>query len=272
VLNEAWGCTDTIFKEIVLFELPELIATGDTICEGELGSLDVIDPNPFWDYFWSSSSVYTIEDDSSPNTGSQALMTSSYDVLVTDTNTCTAAQGVEIIVINPPMVSDLITIVPVGDIVTLPVTIDTSIYIYEWTPDYIETNCLECNPAWVQALEYQTYNVVITDIRGCFVSEGDFEIDVHPETFVTLPTTFSPNGDGVNDVIYVEGWGVKELLEYRIFNRWGEMVFESNNMEIGWDGHYKGVLQNNDVYVYKVKAKTWRDELKTIEGHINLMR
>jgi hypothetical protein len=50
------------------------------------------------------------------------------------------------------------------------------------------------------------------------------------------------------------------------------MVFETNNKEIGWDGHYKGTLQNNDVYVFKVRALTWRDETQTLEGHINLMR
>ena len=87
-----------------------------------------------------------------------------------------------------------------------------------------------------------------------------------------LPTTFTPNGDGVNDVIYLQGWGIKELIEYKIFNRWGELVFETDELAVGWNGYYKGILQNNDVYVFKVMVKNWKDEEQTLEGHINLMR
>ena len=65
---------------------------------------------------------------------------------------------------------------------------------------------------------------------------------------------------------------IKEVIYFQIYNRWGELVFESNDIDYGWDGYYKGVLQNNDTYTYKATVKTWRD--KTIEsaGFINLMR
>jgi len=116
------------------------------------------------------------------------------------------------------------------------------------------------------------YLLEVTDILGCFTSGATFKVEIKPETFIKLPTTFTPNGDGVNDIIYVEGWGIKELMEFQIFNRWGEMMFESNDKAIGWDGYYKGVLQNNDVYAFKVRALTWRDETQTLEGYINLMR
>jgi gliding motility-associated-like protein len=79
-------------------------------------------------------------------------------------------------------------------------------------------------------------------------------------------------GDGVNDIIYLKGWGVKELLEYKIFNRWGEVVFETGYINVGWNGSYKSVLQNNEVYVYKVLVKNWKDEEQLLEGHIKLIR
>ena len=65
---------------------------------------------------------------------------------------------------------------------------------------------------------------------------------------------------------------VKELLEYQIYNRWGELIFETNDIEQGWDGKYKGEYQNNDIYVYKVRVLTWRDEEKALEGYIQLIR
>ncbi|HEY8402195.1 MAG TPA: T9SS type B sorting domain-containing protein [Cytophagaceae bacterium] len=68
-----------------------------------------------------------------------------------------------------------------------------------------------------------------------------------------------------------KGWGIKELLEFQIFNRWGQLIYSSTDINEGWDGKFKGVVQNSDVYVYKVKVKTWKDEIKMEEGYINLI-
>ena len=133
-------------------------------------------------------------------------------------------------------------------------------------------SCLDCAPPVVQPLEDIVYDLLVTDVLGCFETGVNFTIIIYPETFISMPTTFTPNGDGPNDVVYVEGWGIKELIEYQIYNRWGQLIFETNDIEVGWDGYYNGILQNNDVYVYKVRALTWRDQEETLEGYINLMR
>ena len=62
------------------------------------------------------------------------------------------------------------------------------------------------------------------------------------------------------------------MIEYRVFNRRGEELFLSTHMETGANDYFKGVLQNNDVYVYKLRALTWRDEIETLEGYFNLLR
>ncbi|MFB0925411.1 MAG: gliding motility-associated C-terminal domain-containing protein, partial [Vicingaceae bacterium] len=131
---------------------------------------------------------------------------------------------------------------------------------------------LDCSFPFVNPTADLAYHIVISDKQGCFTAEADYTIKVHPETFVKLPTTFTPNGDGVNDIIYLKGWGIKELMEFKIFNRWGELVFETDDIDVGWNGYYKGVLQNNDIYVYKVMVQNWKEEEQTLEGHINLMR
>lgn len=91
------------------------------------------------------------------------------------------------------------------------------------------------------------------------------------DALIGVPNAFSPNGDGVNDVIRIEGKGITEL-EFRIYNRWGEKVFETNDKTIGWDGYYKNVLQEMEVYTYSVQAKFVDGSSKQLKGNITLLR
>jgi gliding motility-associated-like protein len=108
---------------------------------------------------------------------------------------------------------------------------------------------------------------------GCFSTVNTYSIHVDPRATVDVPTAFTPNGDGTNDVIYVDGWGIRKLNYFRIFNRWGQLLFESNDIKTGWDGTYNGVPQNMETYVYQVSAETYVDkdpQLKT--GSFKLIR
>lgn len=88
---------------------------------------------------------------------------------------------------------------------------------------------------------------------------------------VDVPTGFSPNGDGINDVVYVKGYGIDKMT-FRIFNRWGEKVFESTDKAIGWDGRYKNVIQEMEVYGYTLSV-TFFDGTKTFKkGNITLLK
>jgi gliding motility-associated-like protein len=71
----------------------------------------------------------------------------------------------------------------------------------------------------------------------------------------------------------LEGWGIEKVLEFKIFNRWGELVFETTNPSIGWDGTYKGQDQMADTYTYIVSVKPYIQEAPlTKQGFINLIR
>lgn len=87
----------------------------------------------------------------------------------------------------------------------------------------------------------------------------------------SVPNGFSPNGDGQNDVFYVYGGPFKKLL-FRVYNNWGELVFESNNQAKGWDGKRNGIDQAVGVYVYTVVGITEDDEEHTISGDVTLLR
>ena len=72
---------------------------------------------------------------------------------------------------------------------------------------------------------------------------------------VFIPNTFTPNGDGVNDRFYVSARGVSSIVRLSVYNRWGELVFQSLNSQpntpgAGWDGTYKGLVLEPDVFVY----------------------
>ncbi len=86
-----------------------------------------------------------------------------------------------------------------------------------------------------------------------------------------VPSGFSPNGDGKNDVLRVLGGPYKEL-EFQIFNNWGELIFTSNSQDNGWDGTRKGVEQPVGVYVYVVKAVTPDGKEHKISGDVTLLR
>jgi gliding motility-associated-like protein len=86
-----------------------------------------------------------------------------------------------------------------------------------------------------------------------------------------VPTAFSPNGDGINDVVMVKGFGVKEMV-FRIFNRWGELVFETTKLDTPWNGVYKGKVQEMDAFAYTIQATFTDGNSITKKGNITLIQ
>ena len=97
-----------------------------------------------------------------------------------------------------------------------------------------------------------------------------FEINcAEPEIFI--PTAFTPNNDGVNDRVFVRGIYLSEI-EFEIYNRWGELVFKTTDINKGWDGTYKGKQQNTDVFNYYLKATCFDGQEFFKKGNISLIR
>lgn len=93
--------------------------------------------------------------------------------------------------------------------------------------------------------------------------------DVKP--LADLPTAFSPNGDGKNDILYVRGYGV-QTVNLRIFNRWGQQVFETNDMNIGWDGTYKNKPQEMEAYGFVLNVTFTDGSSFNKKGNVTLLR
>ena len=88
---------------------------------------------------------------------------------------------------------------------------------------------------------------------------------------VFIPNAFSPNGDGLNDVLKVYGYIIKSV-HFMIFNQWGEKVFETNTQSKGWDGMYKGKEQPSGVYIYVCRLQLTDGTVVDKKGAINLIR
>jgi gliding motility-associated-like protein len=107
---------------------------------------------------------------------------------------------------------------------------------------------------------------------GCFQVIGTVHIEVKEEYTIDVPLAFTPNGDGNNDLIHVRGWGLKQLIEFKIYNRWGQCIFETDDLHKGWDGTFQGKKQEADTYAYTVKALTYGGRVLTKNGLFNLLR
>jgi len=122
------------------------------------------------------------------------------------------------------------------------------------------------------------YNATGT-YNACLVTYNNFgctDTACHPVQaivipIVDVPNAFTPNGDGVNDLVTVKGFGIQKM-DWRIFNRWGTPVFRTGNISQGWDGRYKGLLQPQEVYVYVLDITFTDGTTYRKKGDITLLR
>ena len=101
-------------------------------------------------------------------------------------------------------------------------------------------------------------------------SHSDF-IKVIKNSFISRPQAFTPNGDGLNDTLEFSGTYI-EMFQIKIFNRWGELMFESDSMDTGWDGTYKGKLLPGGTYTYRVKLTDLAQRKWEVNGLVALIR
>lgn len=121
--------------------------------------------------------------------------------------------------------------------------------------------------------EVLSYTVYMTDSLQCFVDiEHTIDFEVRSNTKLGMPTAFSPNGDGLNDIAYARGWALVEFTEMKIYNRWGQVVFETTDIEQGWDGTFNGKMQKADTYAYVIKGKDASNQDMIAKGFISLIK
>lgn len=133
-----------------------------------------------------------------------------------------------------------------------------------------EIACRDCPNSQVFAKHRSCYVIETVNDYGC-KAKDDMCIDVTKDFGIYIPNVFSPNGDGMNDVFLALGYNISDF-NIEIFDRWGENIFSSKDITIGWKGTFKNAPCENSVYVYKVTYKGLDGIKYTKTGHVTLNR
>ncbi len=277
VIDDANGC-DTILTGTISSpaEINIQLTPVEPLCADQgNGSITttVTGGTPNYSFSWSGTGGFT-STQQNPQVG-----TGSYTVTVADANNCssTASTGVNapqpftvtVIGVNPNCIGDS------SGVVTASTNGGTAPLTYVWSSSPLHTS------AYVENASRGFYSVTVTDDNGC-TSTGQAFLDdpivdpqsCKPDKFVVLvPTAFTPNGDNVNDRLVAIMRNVQKL-DFKVFNRWGETVYENPNMlpGDGWDGVFRGREQPVGTYIFVYNVTYINGVKATDKGSATLIR
>ena len=153
----------------------------------------------------------------------------------------------------------------IGD--TLLIQLPEDYSYYQW---FDQNNDSISNSSVLSIYQAGDYYVYVEDQNGCFDYSNSVTVDEVPRTELYVPNTFTPNADLHNEVFTVYGKNIKEY-SLKIFNRWGDLLFESNDIQKHWDGYFKGRKVDENKYLYYIEIIGEDDVLFTKSGIINLI-
>lgn len=201
-----------------------------------------------------------------------------YSLLIENQYGCEYTDTIQVNVIDLEMLvavsSDMDTINR-GELVQINTT-ENPAWEYTWTPcDETIADCQIANPLVAPEIT-TTYYIEIEDASFGCIHRDSITIFVLEESrceepYVFVPKGFTPNGDGLNDQLFVRGNYIEEI-HFVIFNRWGEKVFETKDISEGWDGRVNGKIVPPDVFGYYVELKCFGGEEYLMKGNVTLIR
>lgn len=252
IVGNALGCLDTAETSFNVNPLPEFSITGDSsICAGNDIATLKVDQQPNWTINWGPAALidnpgqFTVTTSPGTSTLITATVTDGYGCSAQQSFPITVRQGAK--VFGYPLVDSIF----LGQSLQLYVNGSNDLK-YNWTPSS-HISCTDCSNPLVSPHEKTIYNCEVTG--GCTDTTLSYVVNVIIDFYLDLPDAFSPNGDGNNDVFITNHHNISEI-DFRIFNRWGNLLFETNNLEEGWNGKSGGKLQNPDTYAYIIHATT----------------
>jgi gliding motility-associated-like protein len=140
---------------------------------------------------------------------------------------------------------------------------------YTWAPGTGLSNSTIANPKTILASDHE-YKINIQTPSSCLTVDT-LLVRVY-EKRIYVPNVFTPNGDGINDRLFVNLIGVSQFHYFRIYNRYSKQVFETNNIANGWDGKFNNVLQPMDTYVWIAEYTDTRGNTIVTRGNVTLIR
>jgi gliding motility-associated-like protein len=274
--TEANGCANYTTTYVLVDSLPLITVNSASICLGQqTATLTAGGANT---YTWSPPVGL------SASTGNVVISTppatQNYTVTGTNVNGCVNKETTAVVVYTIP--------IPDFNYAHQPVSmLDPKVYFenqsngiitsYNWSFGDIYANndtSSVRNPMYTYA-DTGTYDVTLSIIsaNGCFASVVK-PVIINADYTLYVPNAFTPNGDGTNEVFKASGEGITDFKMY-IFDRWGLLIFYTDNINTGWNGHYQGkgtdVVQQ-DVYVWKIEASDFNNIPKNLQGTVTLLK
>lgn len=202
------------------------------------------------------------------------LSVGTYDIVVTDASGCSSTVSVEVEIGTTFYMEATpeTALIDLGGSIGLTIDVAPGVTVdnITWSPPD-GLSCTDCPDPMASPLVTTTYIVAVTSDDGCVAYDTVTIIVKQPCGELFVPTIFSPNGDGLNDFECVMGDCIVDL-DFTIYNRWGEVVFTSDNQSDCWDGTFRGKPVQTGVYVYKLEARLNTGETISQSGNINVTR
>jgi gliding motility-associated-like protein len=271
-----FGCTN---EDSVTVKVQQpfkiVVSKDDTVCRGESVFLTATGADLFE---WTPSLWLDNAKSATPKSTPDSTIT--YKVVAKDSLGCFKDEGSVNLRVYPKPAIEITNgdniIVKAGTSVKLTTKSSTDVIDWKWYPGKW-LSCSSCAEPITAPQDNITYSVIAANEGHC---EAKDEVTINiicNNANVYIPNTFSPNNDGANDVFYPRGTGLYKIKSFKIFNRWGQIVFSkgemsANDPQYGWNGTLNGVLLQADVYVYLVEVVCSNNTTLPIKGNITLIR
>ncbi|MCD6012615.1 MAG: endo,4-beta-xylanase precursor [Flavipsychrobacter sp.] len=263
-----WGCHDSLDVKVSVLDTNLNTISNDTnICIGSPALLvatskSLVSNLDLPTFTWLSNDN-SVDDPDSSVTLVYPTTTQTYTLAIRE-NQCFSDTLTVTVFVEPYPDIDIVASSTTNIVAGTPVRLianvrnNAPVQFYAWAP----ANTLSCdscfNPEAIPVVN-TTYTVTVGSIYGCVASDTISLNLFCDKEQIYMPNTFTPNGDGANDIFYVRGKGIRMVTLFQVYNRWGQMVFEQRNIQAndvtrGWDGTFKGLVLQPDVFTYVVKA------------------
>jgi gliding motility-associated-like protein len=273
---------------VVIKQAPNLTVTplAQTICSGEKINIKIFSDSTGATIGWvTSASTVTgatngtgnVIIDKLFNTGTTPA-TITYTIIASK-NGCSSAPINVVITVNPaPASMSTVSltasdkIVEEGNSTNLNVTVSPYIpgVLYGWTPPQ-DLNCSDCPNPIATPTQSTWYTVTVKTPEGCTMTDSIFIKYKIKCGDIFIPTIFSPNGDGANDIFKVYSRCLNRI-QLSIYDRWGNKIFYTEDASEGWDGTFQGKMMNTGTYVYKATVTLIDDTKTDLKGSVTLIR
>lgn len=273
-VTDTLGCVARDTVVLTVYEPVTVKANSAAICTYDSASLQA---SGAASYLWSPGAGLSSTTIANPVAHPSA--TTQYTVIGTDSVKCFSDTALVTVTVKPTPTVSLgpDQTLSIGELYPLKTTVTNGpISTWLWAP----ANSLSCTtcPEPVAEIKWNSqYTVEVKNTYGCVARDTLLVRTICENSSIFIPNAFTPDGDGVNDVFMVQGKNIYVVKSLRIFNRWGELVFEKlnippNNPAYGWDGKIRGVVGPPDVFVYTAEVLCGGEKATFLKGNVSLLK